>query len=318
LSDLLPIYSLRDSFAQALARGPVVLSSPTGSGKSTEVPRWCPGRVLVIEPRRIACRSLAARVAQREGCELGREVGYAVRDERVAGSATRILFATPGIALRDRALLEAADTLVLDEFHERNLEVDLLLALALRARRSQLVVMSATLEGERVAAHVGGSHLAASGRSFPVDVRYLPGTHVLPDATDLAERVRRALLTAAGDPGDVLVFLPGKAEIEACAQLLRGAYTLVPLHGGLTLEEQRRAFERTPQRKVVLATNVAETALTIDGIGVVIDSGLVRRTHYRDGRGFLALTAIAEDSAAQRTGRAGRTAAGVCYRLWSA
>ncbi|HKU40335.1 MAG TPA: helicase-related protein [Polyangiales bacterium] len=318
MSDELPICALRDAFAQAIARGPVVLSSPTGSGKSTEVPRWCAGRVLVIEPRRIACRSLAARVAQREGCELGREVGYAVRDERAASSATRIMFATPGLALRDRALLEGADTLVLDEFHERNLEVDLLLALALRARRSQLVVMSATLEGERVAAHVGGTHLTASGRSHPVDVRHLAGSHVLPDAGELAERVRQALLTAADDPGDVLVFLPGKAEIEACAEVLRGDFTLVPLHGGLTLEQQRRAFERTPKRKVVLATNVAETALTIDGIGVVIDSGLVRRTHYRDGRSFLALTPIAEDSAAQRAGRAGRTAPGVCYRLWSA
>ncbi|HKP56407.1 MAG TPA: helicase-related protein [Polyangiales bacterium] len=318
MSDELPIYGLRDAFAQAITRGPVVLSSPTGSGKSSEVPRWCPGRVLVIEPRRIACRSLAARVAQREGCELGAEVGYVVRDERVASAATRIMFATPGLALRDRALLEGADTLVLDEFHERNLEVDLLLALALRARRSQLVVMSATLEAERVATHVGGTHLSASGRAFPVDVRHLAGSGVLPDARDLAERVRQAVQTAAGDPGDVLVFLPGKAEIEACAELLRGELSVVPLHGGLTLEQQRRAFERTPRRKVVLATNVAETALTIDGIGVVIDSGLVRRTHYRDGRGFLALTPIADDSAAQRAGRAGRTAPGVCYRLWSA
>ena len=211
MSDELPIYGLRDAFAQAITRGPVVLSSPTGSGKSSEVPRWCPGRVLVIEPRRIACRSLAARVAQREGCELGAEVGYVVRDERVASAATRIMFATPGLALRDRALLEGADTLVLDEFHERNLEVDLLLALALRARRSQLVVMSATLEAERVATHVGGTHLSASGRAFPVDVRHLAGSGVLPDARDLAERVRQAVRTAAADPGDLLVFLPGKA-----------------------------------------------------------------------------------------------------------
>jgi ATP-dependent helicase HrpB len=318
LADELPVSALRGAFMEALARGPVVLTSPTGSGKSTEVPRWCEGRVLVIEPRRIACRSLAARVAQREGSELGRAVGYIVRDERRANDATRIVFATPGIALRDRALLEQADTLILDEFHERNLEVDLLLALALRARRSRLVVMSATLEGERVAKHVSGVHLTAAARAFPVEIRHLPGRSVLPDANELPDRVRRALLMAANDPGDVLVFLPGKAEIEACTQMLRGEFAVVPLHGGLSLDEQRRAFDSHTRRKVVLATNVAETALTIPGIGVVVDSGLVRQTHYQDGRGFLALTPIAEDSAAQRAGRAGRTAPGVCYRMWNA
>lgn len=318
MSDELPVSSLRSAFLDALAQTPVVLTSPTGSGKSTEVPRWCEGRVLVIEPRRIACRSLAARVAEREGSELGRAVGYIVRDERKADAATRIVFATPGIALRDRALFERADTLILDEFHERNLEVDLLLALALRSGRSRLVVMSATLEGERVAIHVGGVHLTADARAFPVDIRYVAGRSVLPDATDLPERVRQLLLKAAADPGDVLVFLPGKAEIEACAQVLRGEFAVVTLHGGLSLDEQRRAFEPEARRKLVLATNVAETALTIPGIGVVIDSGLVRQTHYQDGRSFLALTAIAADSAAQRAGRAGRTAPGVCYRMWSA
>jgi ATP-dependent helicase HrpB len=317
VSDELPVSSLRSSFLDALSRGPIVLTSPTGSGKSTEVPRWCEGRVLVIEPRRIACRSLATRVAEREGSELGRTVGYIVRDERRTSDQTRIVFATPGIALRDRALLEGADTLILDEFHERNLEVDLLLALALRSGRSRLVVMSATLEGERVAQHVGGVHLTADARTYPVDVRYLPGRSVMPDAVDLPERVRDALRKAANDPGDVLVFLPGKAEIEACAQVLRGDFAIVALHGGLSLDEQRRAFDSQTRRKVVLATNVAETALTIPGIGVVIDSGLVRQTHYQSGRAFLALTAIAEDSAAQRAGRAGRTAPGVCYRLWN-
>jgi ATP-dependent helicase HrpB len=314
----LPVRAVRAAFTAALAQGPVVLSSPTGSGKSTEVPRWCPGRVLVIEPRRIACRSLAARVAMLEGTELGAGVGYVVRDERVMREATRIVFATPGIALRDRALLEGAATVILDEFHERSLEVDLLLALLLRSRRAGLAIMSATIEGERVAAHVGGVHLSAAGRAFPVDVRYLPGREVLPDANDLPARVQQAVREAARYEGDVLVFLPGKAEIQACEAVLRGAFSVVPLHGGLSLGEQRRAFEPTPQRKLVLATNVAETSLTIPGIGVVIDSGLVRQTRYHDGRGFLALTPIAEDSAAQRTGRAGRTAKGVCYRLWSA
>jgi ATP-dependent helicase HrpB len=168
-----------------------------------------------------------------------------------------------------------------------------------------------------VASHVGGVHLAAEGSSFPVDIRYLPGRTSSPDAEDLPRRVAQAVASASQDSGDVLVFLPGKAEIEACSHGLRGAYSVIPLHGGLGLDEQRRAFEATPRRKLILATNVAETSLTIPGVGVVIDSGLVRQTRYHAGRGFLALTPIARDSAAQRAGRAGRTAPGVCYRLWS-
>jgi ATP-dependent helicase HrpB len=318
LTTQLPVQAIRAELLAALSERPVVLSSPTGSGKSTEVPRWCGERVLVIEPRRIACRSLATRVAELEGTELGDGVGYRVRDEQAVRERTRILYATPGIALRDRALIERAETVILDEFHERSLEMDLLLALCLQRGQKRLVIMSATLEGERVAAHVAGMHLRAEGRAFPVDVRHLAGRDVLPDATDLPLRVQQAVHEAARDPGDVLVFLPGKAEIEACAERLRGAMKIVPLHGGLSLEQQRRAFAASRERKVVLATNVAETSLTIPGIGVVIDTGLVRRTHYHEGRSYLSLAPIASDSAAQRAGRAGRTAPGVCYRLWSA
>ena len=318
-SQRLPVHAAKGAFLAALERGPVVLSSPTGSGKSTEVPRWCPGPVLVIEPRRIACRSLAMRVAELEGTAVGDGVGYVVRDERVMRSSTRIVFATPGIALRDRALLASAGTILLDEFHERSLEVDLLLALLLEEKRSGLVVMSATLEGERVAAHLRGEHVSAEGRTFPVELRYLEGPEVLPTRQDLPQRVRTAVDAALRDAGDILVFLPGKAEIDACAAALEGKpISIVPLHGSLSLDEQRRAFSSTPRRKVILATNVAETSLTIPGVGVVIDSGLVRQTRYHDGRGFLTLVPIAEDSAAQRSGRAGRTGPGVGYRLWSA
>jgi ATP-dependent helicase HrpB len=313
----LPIFAARASLLEALARGPVVLSSPTGSGKSTEVPRWCPGRTLVVEPRRIACRTLSGRVAELEQTPLGAGVGYVVRDERVSSASTRILFATPGLVLRDRTLLAHADTVVLDEFHERSLELDLLLALLQRQQRRGLIVMSATLDGDRLASHLGATHVSAGGRVFPVEIRYLPGTETLPSASDLATRVRAAVAEAANDAGDVLVFLPGKAEIEACAQALRdGHYKLLPLHGGLSLEQQRRVFEPASQRKLILATNVAETSLTIPGVGVVIDAGLVRQMRYQAGRGSLSLVAVAADSAAQRTGRAGRTAAGVCYRLW--
>jgi ATP-dependent helicase HrpB len=324
----LPITALRASFMEALKRGPVVISSPTGSGKSTEVPRWCHGRVLVIEPRRVACRSLAARVAELEGSRMGDDVGYVVRDESMMNDATRIVFATPGIALRRPSLVESAQTVILDELHERGMDVDLLLALLLRrhasrrgeARGQGLVVMSATIEGERVARHVEGTYLAAEGRAFPVDVRYVEMGNVLPDAADLASRVVRAVDRAKSDAGDVLVFLPGKAEIEACRRALEtstNGLEIAPLHGGLTLDEQRLAFDGARRRKVILATNVAETSITIPGVGVVIDAGLVKQTRYRDGRASLTLAPIAEDSAAQRAGRAGRTAPGVCYRLWS-
>ncbi len=328
MRDGLPIDTLRTSFLANVDERPVVVSSPTGSGKSTEVPRWCqgrrggtsPGRVLVVEPRRVACRSLAARVADLEGTAIGEGVGYVVRDDTSMGEQTRIVFATPGVVLRSKTLVDSAATIILDEFHERTLDVDLLFALLLRQRpQSQaLVVMSATLDGERIATHLGGIHLSAEGRTFPVDVRYAERGDALPDATDLPSRVLGALLGAREDPGDVLVFLPGKAEIEACRRALEGSpYLVVPMHGGLALDEQHRAFERGPRRKVILATNVAETSITIPGVSVVIDAGLVRQTRYHNGRGALVLAPIAADAAAQRAGRAGRTAPGVCYRLWS-
>jgi ATP-dependent helicase HrpB len=317
----LPITTLRASFLEVVNEKPVVVSSPTGSGKSTEIPRWCSGRrVLVVEPRRVACRTLAARVAELEGTRLGDGVGYVVRDDTTMSDATRIVFATPGIVLRDKQLADRAETVILDEFHERTLDVDLLLALLVRRRPAGLVVMSATLDGDRVARHVEGVHLTAQGRTFPVDVRYLGRGDALPDSSDMPSRVRAAIEGAAGDPGDVLVFLPGKAEIDACRRALEGSpFAVVPLHGGLTLDEQRRAFDpdRGARRKVILATNVAETSVTIPGVGVVVDTGLVRQTRYHDGRGSLVLAPIADDAAAQRAGRAGRTAPGVCYRLWS-
>lgn len=321
--DPLPIDALEPDLRARLDAGSVVVSAPTGSGKSTRVPVWCLGRgpTLVVEPRRVACRGLAARVADELGERLGGRVGYRVRDDDRSGRDTELLFVTPGVALRMRAAdgLAGWAVVVLDEFHERSLDVDLLAAL-LRRDGARLVVMSATLDAERIAAWLGGPHLAAEGRTWPVDVRHLPGGALLPEARGLESRVRAALDAARDDPGDVLVFLPGKAEIGAAERALAGRADLsvIPLHGGLGLDAQAAVFRPTPRRKVVLATNVAETSLTVPGIGVVVDAGLVRRTHYRGGRGFLALGPVAQDSADQRAGRAGRTAAGVCYRLWSA
>ncbi|MCB9526374.1 MAG: ATP-dependent RNA helicase [Myxococcales bacterium] len=323
MSERLPIDDLRSAFEARLSQGPVVVSAPTGSGKSTQIPRWlrARGRVLIIEPRRVACRSLAQRVAHLEGSPLGQAVGYRVRDDDRACAATEVLFVTPGVALRMLADGQADGwpTLVIDEFHERSLDTDLLLALAQDRHPGALVVMSATLEGDRVAAHLGGAHLAGEGRLHPVDIRHRDDGRTLPHDRDLPGRVGAAIDAAAGDPGDVLVFLPGKAEIGACASRLAGRrdLTVVPLHGGLTLAEQAQAFEPAPRRKVILATNVAETSLTLPGIGVVIDTGLVRRTRYHNGRGFLTLMPVAQDSADQRAGRAGRLGPGVCYRLWA-
>ncbi len=319
MSTTLPIDALRAGFRDALAGGPVVITSPTGSGKSTQVPRWFDGRVLVVEPRRLACRALAARVAELEGTSLGGTVGYNVRDEHRASDATRILFVTPGVALRMVDVWDRYTAVVIDEFHERGLDTDLLLALLQKRRAPRLVVMSATLDGERVASHLGGRLLRVDVRTYPVTIRHQQDNPAqLPTRDHLESRVRRAVEASASDPGDVLVFLPGKGEIEDCARLLRGRPDLdvLTLHGGLSLDDQRRAFAPSTRRKVVLSTNVAETSVTIPGIGVVIDAGLVRQTRYRAGRAALTLTAVAQDSADQRAGRAGRTAPGVCYRLW--
>ncbi|MCA9534403.1 MAG: ATP-dependent RNA helicase [Myxococcales bacterium] len=319
----LPIDSLRPAFAAALGAGPVVISAPTGSGKSTCVPVWllddaAPGQtVWVIEPRRVACRALASRVASLLGTRLGGRVGYRVRDDDRTSAETQLIFATPGIALRQLAQVRACKAVVVDELHERRLDVDLLLALLRHERTAGLVVMSATFAGDEIAGALGGTHLQAEGRLFPVRVAHLGDRP--PDRQDLPERVEQALSRAEKDPGDVLVFLPGKGEIGAVYERLerRRDIATLTLHGGLTLDEQARVFEPAPRRKVILCTNVAETSLTVPGVGVVIDSGLVRRTRYHQGRGFLTLMPIADDSAEQRAGRAGRTAAGVCYRLWS-
>ena len=328
MNDPLPIQALRGDFLREVARGPVSLTAPTGSGKSTQAPRWlmAGGPVLVVEPRRVACRALASRVAELEGCRLGDRVGYLVRGEARARPDTRLLFATPGVVLRmmEQGRLSRFATLVLDEFHERSLDLDLIFALALTWGAPRLVLMSATMAGERVAAHMGGAHLRGEGRQYPVQVRHVPGGDRSasrfgePDLRGLESRVERALDLATADPGDVLVFLPGKGEIASVAAALRrrSELDLLPLHGALSLQEQGRVFSPGGRRRVILATNVAETSLTLPRIGVVIDSGLVRRTHYHGGRGYLALSPIARDSASQRAGRAGRLGPGMCYRLW--
>ncbi len=319
----LPVHAVEEELRGALSRGPVVVTAPTGSGKSTVVPAWCAdamGRVLVVEPRRVACRSLARYVARGMGTALGAGVGYAVRHDERVGPDTRVAFVTPGVALRmvESGRHRRFPVVILDEFHERSLELDLLLALLAAADDPRPVVMSATLDAERLATFLDGTHVAASGRQYPVTVEYADGP-LLPSSRDLATRVRAAVAGGLDREGDVLVFLPGKGEIADCQAALAPVKGLevVPLHARLRPEEQDRAFEPGRRRRVILATNVAETSVTLPRIGVVVDTGLVRQTRYRGARGYLTLTSVAADSAEQRAGRAGRLFPGHCLRLWS-
>lgn len=329
----LPIDPLRGPLEEALRSvGRAVITAPTGSGKSTRVPGWCAGlglRTLVIEPRRLACRALARYCAQQLGEAPGGRVGYLVRHEPVYSARSRVVFATPGMALRllqespPGRRLEGWDALVLDEFHERAIDTDLLLGFSRRADFAppHLVVMSATLQGPRLARWLEAPLLEGQGRTFPVEQRHHERP-ALPDARDLEERVVAAVEEGLGGEGDLLVFLPGKGEIAACAQALRGlaarrGLEVLPLHGDLKPQDQDRIFAEEGPRRVILTTNVAETSLTVPRVGVVIDAGLVRQTRYHEGRGVLTLVPIAQDAADQRAGRAGRLRPGLCLRLWS-
>ena len=320
----LPIEALRGQFIREISQRPVVITAPTGTGKSTQVPRWLfqeagvfSGRfIIVIQPRRVAARAVAARIAELEGEQLGGKIGYRVRDDDRTSKDTRLLVATPGILLARPALLSEADVVVLDELHERRLDTDLLFALLVKSG-APFVAMSATMDGQAVAEAARGVHLHVATRNYPVAIEYYDTSADLPSPEALEKRIKQALLRLPSQQGDVLVFLPGKGEIERVASALGSEVgELCPLHGGLSLKEQARALSPSGRRRIILSTNVAETSLTIEGVRAVIDSGLVRRTNYHNGRTYLALSPVALDSADQRSGRAGRTAPGHCIRLW--
>jgi ATP-dependent helicase HrpB len=324
-------------------RRAAVLQAPPGAGKSTVVPlalldeEWARGkRLIMLEPRRLAARAIAQRMAQTLGESVGRTVGYRMRFDTRVSRATRIEVVTEGVLtrlLQSDPALEGVAAVVFDEFHERSLQADLGVALALDARAHltpelRLLVMSATLDGAAVARLLGDAPLISThGRIFPVETRYAGfGPPALPDAPSgklIAQLVSRALHE---EQGDVLVFLPGAREIRQlhswlnAAQLPSGVQVL-PLFGDLASEEQDAALAPAARgvRKVVLATNIAETSLTIPGVRVVVDSGLVRRACFDPVTGMsrLETQCISRASADQRQGRAGRLAAGVCYRAWS-
>ncbi len=335
----LPIDPVVPELLEALRRQPsAVLRAPTGAGKTTRVPPALldaglagSGRILLLEPRRLAARAAARRMAFERGGTVGDEVGFHVRFDRCAGPATRILAVTPGILLRllhDDPFLETTGCVVFDEFHERGLESDLALGMVRLVQQTvrpglRVVVMSATLAVEGVSAYLGGCPIVtAEGRLHPVEIVYEPRPASRPWPAAAAQAAARLLDRTAGD---LLVFLPGLHEIRQAArhlEVLTGERDLavLPLYGDLPAEQQDAALSRGPRRKVVLATNVAETSVTVEGVTGVVDTGLARELVYDPGVGLdrLRLVPISRASAEQRAGRAGRTAPGVCVRLWSA
>ncbi|MCB9686526.1 MAG: ATP-dependent helicase HrpB [Alphaproteobacteria bacterium] len=326
----MPIDEVLPDVLRAARTGTFVLVAPPGAGKTTRVPPalagQVEGQVLLLEPRRVAARAAARRMASEAGEPVGRAFGWQVRFERSGGPDARIWALTEGILLRrlqDDPLLEGVGAVLLDEVHERGLEVDLCLALLreVREARPELVIgaMSATFDPAPVAAFLGDATVVSSeGRAFPVSVEHLrfPDERPIPEVT--ADGVRRVL--AEGD-GDVLVFLPGVGEIRRTIDALAGCgCDLVPLYGDLSPEEQDRALRPGERRRVVLATNVAETSVTVPGVTAVVDSGRVRRASRDPGTGLdrLDLAWVSRASADQRAGRAGRTAPGRALRLWTA
>jgi ATP-dependent helicase HrpB len=341
----LPIEPVLPALRVALRdRRSAVLQAPPGAGKTTRVPLalleepWLAERkIVMLEPRRLAARAAAAFMARSLGERVGERVGYRIRMDTRVGLRTRVEVVTEGVLTRLLQAdpgLEDVGLVVFDEFHERSLHADLGLALTLQTREVlrddlRLLVMSATLDGAAVAAVLGDSAaspasvVTGQGRSFPVETRHIDRQADRPVEGAVAAVVRRAL---ADDEGDILVFLPGAAEIRRVeetlwsAELGRGVY-VVPLFGNLSQESQDRAIEPSApgMRKVVLATSIAETSLTIEGVRVVIDSGLMRVPRFspRSGMTRLETVPVSRASADQRRGRAGRTAPGVCYRLWS-
>ena len=338
--DRLPIDVHLRAIAASLRETPVlVLEAPPGAGKTTRVPPLLldeglagSGVVLVLEPRRVAARAAARRVAAERGWVLGEEVGYKVRFDDRTSRRTRLAYLTEGIltrTLQSDPLLDGVGAVVLDEVHERSVHADLALALLreVRAARPELVLvaMSATLRTGPIAAYLGGCPVVGvEGRAHPVEVIHDPRQDARPLHARVASAVRRAVGAPGDDGGDLLVFLPGKGEIgramAALAPIAESAgLAVLPMHSGLSAEDQDRALAPSRRRKVVLATNIAETSLTIPGVTTVIDSGLERSLRHdpRHGIDRLELGRISAASAEQRAGRAGRTAPGRALRLWT-
>ncbi len=333
----LPIDPLLPQVLASLKVNPnLVITADPGAGKTTRVPRalldgglLSEGECWVLEPRRLAARLAAMRVADELGEGLGERVGYAVRFEQKVSKATRIRFVTEGLLLRrlqSDPQLKGIAAVVLDEFHERHLHTDLAITLLRRLQLRErpdlrLLVMSATLDAEPVANFLGAPALQSQGRAFPVELSYSVRPDDRPVSTQVAEAVER--LYAAGLKGHTLVFLPGAAEIRACLKSCEGiaqrlGLRIFPLHGELSAEAQVQAIAPSHIPKIILSTNVAESSVTLDGIGAVVDSGLGREAQHSPWSGLPSLrtTRISQARCIQRAGRAGRTGPGLCVRLF--
>ncbi|MFP5348349.1 MAG: ATP-dependent helicase HrpB [Gammaproteobacteria bacterium] len=332
----LPIEDSLDALRAALAaNAAVVLQAPPGAGKTTAVPPallgepWLAGKAIVmLEPRRLAARAAAARMAETRGEAIGETVGYRIRFESRVSKRTRIEVVTEGILtrrLQSDPDLEGVGLVIFDEFHERHLQTDLALALTRDSQRVlrpdlKILVMSATLDGAAVSSLLKAPLVTSSGKSYPVEIHYAPRES---DAR-LAEQVSAAVRHAFdAHEGDVLAFLPGAFEIrkvqESLEPAVRGRAEILPLYGDLPWEQQQRALRPGGGRKIVLATPIAETSLTIEGVRIVVDGGYARVPQFDPKSGLTGLTTVrvSRASADQRTGRAGRVAPGVCYRLWT-
>jgi ATP-dependent helicase HrpB len=312
----------------------LVLEAPPGAGKTTRVPlalleeNWLKGqKILMLEPRRLAARSAAEHMARQLGEAVGERVGYSIRYEHCSSARTRIEVITEGILTRRLQAdpeLRGIGLVIFDEFHERNIHSDVALALTNDLRKGlredlKIMLMSATLDCEPLCKLLGAERLQSAGRSWPVELRYTGGQLEFNCVTPMVSAIKRAVQETEGD---ILAFLPGAREIEQLkSSLAQGLPQLqiYPLHGGLSAAEQRAALVRSNRRKLILATNIAETSLTIDGISTVVDSGLCRQPGFDPGSGLTRLHTrrISQASSTQRAGRAGRQRPGVCYRLWS-
>jgi ATP-dependent helicase HrpB len=334
-----PILAHKETIVSSLKeRSTLILRAPTGSGKSTQIPQIirdsgiCSGTVLILQPRRIAARMLATYIASHRNSILGKEVGYSTRFDSAVSGETRMLFITEGILprllLKD-ANLSGIETIIFDEFHERSITTDLGLALIrnLQKQRSDLriIVMSATLETSELTEYLPDAIcIDAPGRTYPVEIQYLPYNKDTP-VWDTATRATDRLLRS-GNSGDILIFMPGAYEIRKTIDAIETGIrsepiSVVPLYGDLPEHLQQQALSQSAsgRRKIIVATNIAQTSLTIPGVRHVIDSGLARVNRYDSSRGLNTLytETISADAAQQRAGRAGREAPGICIRLWS-
>lgn len=332
IDDILP-----DLTACLRSSSTIIVQAPPGAGKTTRIPPALldhgvvgDGQVLVLQPRRVAARTTARRMAEERGTPLGTEVGYQIRFERRVSAQTRIVVMTEGVLLRrllEDPFLENVTAVILDEFHERHLDSDLALAMVRRVQQTvrpdlKLIVMSATLQTESLQSYLGGCPvLTGTMRPFPVDVEYLSASDHRPLAEQAASGVVRVLPRT---PGDLLVFVPGYGEIQRTIALLQADPALaecviLPLYGELSADQQDLVFVPAVKRKVVVATNVAETSVTIPGVSAVVDTGWARMMQFDAAHGLnrLELRPISRASADQRAGRAGRTGPGQCLRLWS-